>query len=66
MTLKQHIHELVDTLPDDSPLLFEIREMLRLNQALREATADVDAGRTYTSEEFIAQVQERWPRRASA
>jgi hypothetical protein len=66
MTLKQHIHELVDGLPDDSPLLVEVRETLRMNQALREAIADIEADRTFAAEEFMAKVQERWPRRASA
>jgi hypothetical protein len=66
MTLKQHIHELVDELPDDSPLLVEVRETLQMNQALREAVADVEAGRTLTSTEFMAKAQERWPRQASA
>jgi hypothetical protein len=62
MTLKQHIHELVDGLPDDSPLLVEVRETLRMNQALREAVADVEANRTFALAEFMTRVQERWPR----
>jgi hypothetical protein len=66
MTLKQHIHELVDGLPDDSPLLVEVRETLRMNQALREAVADIEANRTFASAEFMAKVQERWPRQTSA
>ncbi|HEY3902240.1 MAG TPA: hypothetical protein VGM54_26740 [Chthoniobacter sp.] len=66
MTLKQHIHEMVDDLPDDSPVLFELRETLRMNQALKEAVADIDEGRTFTSTEFMAKVQERWPRKTSA
>ena len=66
MTLKQQIHELVDGLPDDSPLLAEVRETLRTNHAIGEAIEDVREGRTYTAEEFTAKVQERWPRKASA
>lgn len=66
MTLKQHIHELVDELPEDSPLLLEVRETLRLNHALAEATDDMREGRTFTAGEFTAKVQERWPRKASA
>lgn len=66
MTLKQQIHELVDGLPDDSPLLAEVRETLRMNHAIGEAIEDVREGRTYTAEEFTAKVQERWPRKASA
>jgi hypothetical protein len=66
VTLKQHIHELVDELPDNSPLLVEVRETLRMNHALAEATDDVREGRTFTADEFTAKVQERWPRKTSA
>ena len=66
MTLKQQVHDLVDELPDDSPLLAEVRETLRMNHAISEAMEDVREGRTYTAEEFTARVQERWPRKASA
>jgi len=65
MTLKQQIHELVDDLPDDSPLLVEVRETLRMNLAIGEAMEDVREGRIYSSEKFIAKVQERWPGRVS-
>jgi hypothetical protein len=66
MSLKQQIHALVDELPDDSPLLIEVRETLRMNHAIGEAMEDVREGRTYTSDEFMAKVQQRWPRKASA
>jgi hypothetical protein len=66
MTLKQQIHNLVDDLPDNSPLLTEVREALRMNHAIGEAMEDVREGRTYGAEEFLAKVQERWPRKTSA
>ena len=66
MTLKQQVHELVEDLPDDSPLLAEVRETLRLNQAIGTAMDDVREGRTYTAEEFTAKAQERSPRKTSA
>ena len=66
MTLKQQIHDLVDDLPDDSPLLVEVRETLRMNHAIGEAMEDVSEGRTYRAEEFMAKVEQRWPRKASA
>jgi hypothetical protein len=47
MTLKQQIHDLVDELPDDSPLLIEVREALRMNQAIGEAIENVRDGRTF-------------------
>ena len=66
MTLKQQIHDLVEELPDNSPLLVEVRETLRMNQAIGEAMEDVREGRTFSAEKFTAKVQERWPRPASA
>jgi len=52
--------------PDDSPLLAEVRETLRMNRAIGEAMEDVREGRTCGAEEFMAKVQQRWPRKASA
>jgi hypothetical protein len=66
MTLKQQIHGLVDELPDNSPVLVEVREALRINHAIGEAMEDVRKGRTYGEEDFMARVQERWPRKSSA
>ncbi len=66
MSLKQQVHALVDELPDNSPLLIEVRETLRMNHAIGEAMDDVREGRTYSAEEFKAKVQLRWPREVSA
>ena len=66
MTLKQQIHDIVEVLPDNSPLLADVRETLRMNRAIGEAMDDVREGRTFSAEEFTAKVQERWPRQASA
>ena len=66
MTLKQQIHDLVDELPDNSPVLVEVREALRMNHAIGEAMEDVRNGRTYGEEDFMARVQQRWPRKSSA
>jgi len=66
MTLKQQIHDLVEGLPDDSPLLVDVRETLRMNRAIGEAMDDVREGRTFSADEFTAKVQQRWPRQASA
>ena len=65
MTLKQQIHDLVDDLSDDSPLLVKICKTLLLNRSLGEALEDEREGRTYSEEEFVAKVQTRWPLRAS-
>ena len=66
MTLKQQIHDFVEELPDNSPLLVEVRESLWMNHAIGEAMDDVREGRTFSAEEFMAKVQGRWPRKASA
>ncbi|MDQ3623788.1 MAG: hypothetical protein M3463_15075 [Verrucomicrobiota bacterium] len=66
MSLKQQVTISSNELPDDSPLLIEVSETLRMNHAIGEAMEDVRAGRTYSAEEFMAKVQERWPRKASA
>ena len=66
MTLKQQIHDLVEELPDKAPLLVEVRETLRMNHSIGEAMNDVREGRTFSTEEFMAKVQGRWPRKASA
>jgi len=65
MTLKQEVHALVEGLSDDSPLLFEVRESLRLNRAIGEAMDDLREGRTYSADEFISKVQDQWPRKSS-
>src|SRR5437764_13521233 len=52
MTLKQQVHLLIDELPDDSPLLIEVCEALRMDHAIGEAMADARAGRTYSAEAF--------------
>lgn len=66
MTLKQQIHALVEELPEDSPLLADVRETLRMNHAIGEAREDVREGRTYSAEQFLAKVQEQWPQKNSA
>jgi hypothetical protein len=46
-------------------LLTEVREALRMNHVIGEAMQDVRDGRTYCAEDFMAKVQQRWPRRSS-
>jgi hypothetical protein len=36
-----------------------------MNHAIGEAMEDVREGRTYTAEEFMAKVEERWPRKSN-
>jgi hypothetical protein len=58
MTLKQQIHQLLADLPEDSPMLLEFREALRMDRAIGEALQDVTEGRTYSAEDFTAKIQE--------
>ena len=64
-TIAPNNSQSVDELPDDSPLLIEVHEALRMNHAIGEAIEDVRDGRTYGAEDFMAKVQERWPRKSS-
>jgi hypothetical protein len=66
MSVKQEVHELIDELPDDSASLREIRESLRMSKAITEAREDIRRGHFYTAEEFMAEVEKRWPARNSA
>jgi hypothetical protein len=66
MTLKQQIHELVDGLPDDSPLLADVNETLRMDRAIGDAVEDIAEGRTHEAADFMAKVHQRWPRKRSA
>jgi len=65
VVLKQNIHALVDELPDDSPVLVEVNETLRLNRAIGEALEDSREGRTIGADDFMKRVEERWPTRSS-
>jgi hypothetical protein len=66
MTVKQQVLELIDELPDDSASLREIRESLRMSKAITDAREDIRQGNFYTAEEFMAEVEKRWPPRNSA
>jgi len=66
MTLKQQVYQLVDGLPEDSPLLAEVAETLRLNQGIGEALDDIREGRTIEAEEFAKRIETRWPRKSTA
>jgi len=61
MPSKQQIHELVNAAPEGSPLLEEVYERLRREQAIGEAMEDIREGRTVCAEDFLAKVEARWP-----
>ena len=66
MSVKETIHQWVDTLEDNSPGLLELYEEARLDLAIDEAKEDVRAGRVYSIEEVRQRFEERCRLRHSA
>ena len=52
MTVKQTIHQWVETLPDDTPERLALYERARLNRALMEAMRSVERGDVLTADEI--------------
>jgi len=65
MTLKERAHQLVDSIPDDSPCLREVCEQLALEKAIDEGLEDLRGGRVIPAEEAIKELRERWAKRDS-
>ena len=66
MSVKETIHQWIDSFPEDHPYLCELSEQARLSLAIGEAEADVAAGRTTPIEEVIARFEEKCRLRHSA
>jgi hypothetical protein len=66
MSMKETIHQWVDSFPDDHPGLRELYEQARLDIAIGEAEEDIAAGRVYTLEEMKQKMEEKWAKRRSA
>ena len=66
MSLRQQVHHLIDELPADSPLLAEIREIMRRNHLLDEALEETPKGRTNGAEELSANGHDPQSRKTSA
>lgn len=58
--LKEEVRQLLDQLPDNSPLLGELKENIRLNLAIQEAYGDVEEGLVYHAKDFIQRVEDKW------
>lgn len=66
MSVKETIHQWIDSFPEDHPYLRELSEQARLSLAIGEAEADVASGRTTPIEEVIARFEEKCRLRHSA
>ena len=66
MSVKETIHQWVDSLPDDSAGLRELYEEARLDQAIAAAKRSIAEGRCYTLEQVEAMMEEKWAKQHSA
>ncbi len=66
MSMKETIHQWVDSFPDDHPYLRELYDDARLSLAIGEAEKDVAEGRVFTLEEVKQRMDEKWAKRRSA
>ena len=66
MSVKETIHQWVDSIPDDSPGLRELYEEARLDLAIDEAKKSIAEGRSFTLEEVEAMMEEKWAKKRSA
>ena len=60
MTAKQFIHEWIDEMSDDSPLLRDLHEQARIDRALDEAEQSIREGRVSTFEEIEQRMRHKW------
>jgi hypothetical protein len=66
MSVKETIHEWIDSIPDNSPGLAELYEQARLDLAIEQARKSVREGRTTPIDEVIARFEEKCRLRHSA
>jgi hypothetical protein len=66
MSMKETIHQWVDSIPDDSPGLRELYEQARLSLAIGEAEKSIAEGRVFTLEEAKQRMEEKWAKKRSA
>ena len=66
MSMKETIHQWVESFPDDHPGLRELYEEARLSLAIGEAEKSIAEGRVFTLEEMKQKMEEKWAKRRSA
>ena len=65
MSVKETIHQWIDSIPEDNPGLRDLYEQARLSLAIAEAMEDVRAGRVLTCAEMDRRMEEKWAKRRS-
>ena len=65
MSVKETIHEWVEGLSEDGPILHDLYEKARLDQAISEAKQAIMEGRVLTWEEADRRMKEKWAKRDS-
>ena len=66
MSVKETIHQWVESFPEDSPGLRELYEEARLSLAISAAEKSIAEGRSYTLEQVEAMMEEKWAKQRSA
>ena len=66
MSMKETIHQWIDSFPDDHPGLRELHERARLSLAIAEAEKSIAEGRVHTLEEAKQRMEEKWAKKRSA
>ncbi len=66
MSVKETIHQWVESFPDDSPGLRELYEEARLDLAITQAKKSIAEGRSFTLEEVEAMMEKKWAKQRSA
>jgi len=66
MSVKETIHQWIDSIPDDAPGLRELYEEAQLDLAIDEAEKSIAEGRVFTLEEMKRKMEEKWAKKRSA
>ena len=66
MSMKETIHQWVESFPEDHPGLRDLYEEARLDLAISEAEKSIAEGRVYTLEEVKQKMEEKWAKKRSA
>jgi hypothetical protein len=66
MSMKETIHQWIDSFPEDHPGLHDLYEEARLSLAVDEAEKSIAQGRVYTLEEAKQRMEKKWAKKHSA
>jgi hypothetical protein len=65
MSVKETVHQWVESLSEDSALLLDLYEQARLDRGITEAKQAVHDGRVLSWEEADRRMQDKWAKRDS-